>query len=128
MKAGEISARVTPGPPPYKGGETRVHYKEGRMVAVKVSLHQLPFVKADLSEVRGLLEGAIGGPLKGNIHIVIHEGLVNITGELEAHQKNLIENLFQVILPIVYRRLAGLAAQFNTMNLRIDVEYVIKYN
>ena len=127
MKAGEIEATVTPIPSPFKGGQTQAHYQEGSMMAVNISPPQLPFVRADLCEVRGLLEGAMGGPIKGKIHLVIHEGLVRITGQLEAHDKNLVESLFQVVLPIVYRRLAGLATQFSTMNHRIDVEYTIDY-
>ena len=128
MKAGEIEVVLTPIPPPYKGGQTKVHYQEGAMMAVHISSSQLPFVRADLCEVRGLLEGAMGGPIKGKIHLVIHEGLVSITGQLEAHDKGLAESFIQVVLPIVYRRLAGLAIQFNTMNYRIDVEYTIDYH
>jgi len=127
MKAGEIEAVVTPLPPPYKGGSTRAIYKELPMAGVAIAPEQIPFVRADLCEVRGLLEGAAAGPIKGKVHLVIHEGLVNITGELEAHDKDVVERLFKVILPIVYRRLAGLANQFGTMNIRIDVEYKIKY-
>lgn len=88
---------------------------------------QVPWVLGDLHQILGYLEGLAGAAIHGWIEIAVHEGLTSINADLDVYDARTCHNL-EILVPLITRIIAGIAAQVPRTNLRIKANYSVTWS